>query len=132
MGAENVEMLRVVGGCKPKSLFFHVNQSISAVRETLSEDLVERLIIDILEIAESLTSRATAFNSLNTGANIWFVLQRIQVTSWLWSTLLRMYIQTKNTDAHKKRTLVVRRVKNRQGILGIAEPYEVWQCLIVN
>ncbi|KAF9525236.1 pyridoxal phosphate-dependent transferase [Crepidotus variabilis] len=39
-GAENVEILRVV------------------VRETLSEDLIERLIMDILEIAESLTKNA--------------------------------------------------------------------------
>ena len=31
------------------------------VRETLSEDLVERLIIDILDIAESLSSRAITF-----------------------------------------------------------------------
>jgi len=37
-GAEEVEMLRVV------------------VRETLSEDLIERLIVDILSITESLTT----------------------------------------------------------------------------
>jgi glutamate decarboxylase len=41
-GAENVEILRVV------------------VRETLSEDLIERLIIDILEIAHSLTKDGAA------------------------------------------------------------------------
>ncbi|CAA7268399.1 unnamed protein product [Cyclocybe aegerita] len=38
MGAQDVEILRIV------------------VRETLSEDLIERLIIDILEIAETLTT----------------------------------------------------------------------------
>ncbi|KAH6891904.1 glutamate decarboxylase [Coprinopsis sp. MPI-PUGE-AT-0042] len=40
-GAEDIELLRVV------------------VRETLSEDLVERLIVDILEITESLMDSAT-------------------------------------------------------------------------
>ena len=44
MGAEEIEILRVV------------------VRETLSEDLVERLIIDILEVTENL---ACAYLSLS-------------------------------------------------------------------
>lgn len=45
-GAEEIEILRVV------------------VRETLSEDLTERLIIDILEITESLMSSTTSIEPL--------------------------------------------------------------------
>ena len=56
MGAETVEILRIVG----KFPHFHRSQPINAVaftvRETLSEDLIERLIVDILAITESLTS----------------------------------------------------------------------------
>ncbi|KAF7430357.1 hypothetical protein PC9H_006062 [Pleurotus ostreatus] len=44
-GAEDVEILRIV------------------VRETLSEDLVERLVVDILEITESLMTMMEAATS---------------------------------------------------------------------
>ena len=55
MGAETVEILRIVG------MFTHFDQPqhtifFSVVRETLSEDLIGHLITDILEVAESLTS----------------------------------------------------------------------------
>jgi glutamate decarboxylase len=59
LGAEEVEILRVVG----QSLTVNYNPKkisdifTNIVRETLSEDLIERFILDILEITEQLTSK---------------------------------------------------------------------------
>lgn len=54
MGEEKTEILRVVGQsslCPFSVQSFNVENT---VRETLSEDLIERLIVDILEATESL------------------------------------------------------------------------------
>lgn len=59
IGAEEVEILRVVG----QSFTVNYNQwgfdilTKNIVRETLSEDLIERFIMDILEITEKLSSK---------------------------------------------------------------------------
>lgn len=58
VGAEEVEILRVVG----QSFTVNYKQwdsdiSTNLVRETLSEDLIERFIVDILEITEQLSSK---------------------------------------------------------------------------
>ena len=52
---ENTEMLRVVGGCTKGYITSDTSVLTGAtVRETLSADLIERLISDILETTESL------------------------------------------------------------------------------
>lgn len=52
---ENTEMLRVVGGCTKDYITSNTSVLTGAtVRETLSADLIERLISDILETTESL------------------------------------------------------------------------------
>ena len=56
MGAETVEILRIVGKFPHFNQLQHTNAFVLTVRETLSADLIERLIVDILAIAESLTS----------------------------------------------------------------------------
>ncbi len=54
-----MEILRIVGeSCNCDRSIRRAHYLVyNAVRETLSEDLVERLVVDILEITESLTSK---------------------------------------------------------------------------
>jgi len=53
-GAEDVEILRIVGAYRHVRHHKLVWLRSSQVRETLTEDLVERLVVDLLEITESL------------------------------------------------------------------------------